>query len=449
MFDCVVIGAGIAGLAAANELVRRGLDVVVLEARNRIGGRIENGELSDGEMVELGGQWIGPGHDSMYELAERYGLALVGLPSKGEFTVRLQGRTLHVPSREEAPAMTPFEVADLGQGVLRFRRLADRWSTDEVWAQGNATWLQQDLRRWITTNVRTPGGQKYFVEVYEAAFGPMPKNATLEMGLRQAISGVDLEGLVAVNGGLHQNRVTGGMFAICQGMAADLGDRVRLGVPVVNIERTSDSAKLTLSSGEVVEARRVISSLPPRLAVKLPTEPPLESWRVEVAEKVPPGNVIKAFLVYDEPWWREQGLTGQMGSDEGSVRVTFDTSREGYSRGTLMGFFEGADADSLSRRSVTLRERAFTDSVVRAFGEVAAQPSEYIERDWSTEEFTGGCHGAHFAPGIWTANGPQLATADGVIHFAGAEYSTKFNGYMEGAVRSGREVAAAVARELA
>ena len=151
---------------------------------------------------------------------------------------------------------------------------------------------------------------------------------------------------------------------------------------------------------------------------------------------------------YDEPWWRSQGLSGQMGSDEGAVRVTLETSGQGRKRGTLLGFFEGADADSLSRRSVTLRQRAFTDSLVRAFGEIAANPAEYIERDWTAEPYTGGCHGAHFAPGVWTATGPQLAQSEGVLYWAGAEYATRFNGYMEGAVRSGRETAASVAREL-
>lgn len=98
---------------------------------------------------------------------------------------------------------------------------------------------------------------------------------------------------------------------------------------------------------------------------------------------------------------------------------------------------------------MSLRQRAFTDSVVQAFGPVASEPVEYMERDWAAEPFTGGCHGAHFAPGIWTATGPQLAATDGVLHFAGAEYSAKFNGYMEGAVRSGRDAAAQVARDLA
>lgn len=224
---------------------------------------------------------------------------------------------------------------------------------------------------------------------------------------------------------------------------------MRLGAEVVRVEYDEHSARLTLADGEVVEAKQVISTLPPRLAVALEHEPPLPKWRAETADKVAPGNVIKAFLIYDHPFWREQGFSGQSSADDGAVRVTFDTTSDTSERGHLMGFFEGADADSLARRSITLRERAFVDSVVRTFGEKAAHPVAYIERNWSSERFTGGCHGAHFSPGVWTASGPVLAEPEGVLHWAGAEYASRFNGYMEGAIRSGREVAATVARNLA
>lgn len=449
MFDCAIVGAGLAGLCAARQLARRGLNIVVLEARDRVGGRIENGRLSDGRIVELGGQWIGPGHDMMYELAGRYGLGLIGLPNDGDFTIRMQGQTLRIPPKDDAPALTPFEVADLGQGVMRFRRLADRLLTDQAWALGNAAWLQQELRGWISTNLRTPGGVARFVEIFEAAFGQVPEDATLEAGLRQANIGVDLENLVLANGGLHQHRLDGGIFALCEGMAAELGDRIRLADPVIRVHHTFHEATLVLSSGKQITARRVINTLPPRLSTQLDYHPTLEQWRIDTAGRIPQGNIIKAFLVYPEPWWRKLGLTGQMGSDEGAVRVTLDATGEGDSRGVLLGFFEGPDAESLSHRSVTLRQRAFTESLIRTFGDIAENPVEYVERDWASEPFTGGCHGAHFSPGVWTATGPQLAQPSGVLHWAGAEYATRFNGYMEGAVRSGAEAAANVARELA
>lgn len=449
MRDCAIVGGGIAGLTAALDLVKRGLDVVVLEARDRVGGRIENGVLEDGQYVELGGQWVGAGHDTVLELAERYGLETVSLPNKGNLVVRLRGQNLEVPSADEGPALSPFEVSDLGQGLLRLRRLAERLRDDAAWSAANDAWLRQDLRRWITTNLRTQGAQLRFVEVYTAAFGPMSRDATLLEGLHQVNSGPDLESMLASNGGLNQRRVKGGMFEVCRAMADDLGDTVRLGAVVDSIEHNDHSAVVVLADGERIEARNVVSTLPPRLATRMTYEPALPKWRSETADKVAAGNVIKAFLVYEKPFWREMGLSGQSSADEGSVRVTFDTTTGDDERGLLMGFFEGADAASLSKRSVTLRQRAFVDSVVRTFGDVAAKPIDYIERDWAAEPFTAGCHGAHFAPGVWTANGPVLAEPEGVLHWAGAEYAGRFNGYMEGAVRSGLESAAAVARNCA
>ena len=447
MLDCAIIGAGLAGLVAARDLRNRGLGVVVLEARDRVGGRVENGVLADGQYVELGGQWIGAGHDAIFELIERYGLRTIGIPARGNLVVRIHGRLLEVPSAADGAELTPFEVADLSQGLLRLRRLAHRLADDPAWVAANDAWLRQDLRRWVRTNLRTGGAQARFGEVYEAAFGPMIPKATLEEGLRQINSGPSLETMIANNGGLNQQRIEGGMAALCEALANDLGDVVRLGNPVTKVTH-GDTAVVTLASGETVEARTVVSTLPPRLAVALEYDPPLPQWRRDVAEKVAPGNVIKAYLVYETPFWRERGLSGQSSSDEGAVRVTFDTTPADSTRGLLMGFFEGNEADSLAHRSLETRRCAFVESAVHAFGEEAAEPSEYIERDWSAEQYTRGCHGAHFAPGIWTSNGPVLAASEGCLYWAGAEYSTKFNGYMEGAVRSGEEVAATIAVAL-
>ena len=352
MLDCAIIGAGLAGLVAARDLRNRGLGVVVLEARDRVGGRIENGVLADGQYVELGGQWIGAGHDAIFDLVERYGLRTIGIPAQGNLVVRVHGRLLEVPSAQDGEELTPFEVADLSQGLLRLRRLAHRLADDPAWVAANEAWLQQNLRRWVRTNLRTGGAQARFGEVYEAAFGTMAPDATLLEGLRQINSGPSLETMIANNGGLNQQRVDGGMAALCEALAADLGDAVRLGNAVTRIGH-GDVASVTLASGETIEARTVISTLPPRLAVALEYDPPLPQWRLDVAQRVAPGNVIKAYLVYETPFWRERGLSGQSSSDEGAVRVTFDTTLAASERGLLMGFFEGNEAGSLAVPSRT------------------------------------------------------------------------------------------------
>lgn len=450
MFDCAIIGAGLAGLVAAKDLRARGLDVVVLEARDRVGGRVENLTLADGTYLEMGGQWIGPGFDAVLELVEAYGLETIGIPNPtGKFIVRSHGEAVEIEPGADSDELNPFEVADLGQGLLRLRRLAKRLRDDRAWTSANEAWLGQDLRRWATTNLRTKGAQQRLFELFRSAFPGLDADATLRAGLQAVLGGPDLESMLAVNGQLQQLRVLGGMHSLTTKIAEELGDAVRLGAVVDLVRHGADDATLVLADGEEIHARRVLSTLPPRLAMGLEHDPPLPQWRLDAADTVNPGNVIKCFLLFDRPFWRDRGLSGQSSADEGAVRVTFDTTLEGASQGQLMGFIAGPTAASLSSRTPQMRERAFLESVKASFGADVPKPAGFVERDWAAEPFSRGCHGAHFSPGIWTAVGPGLAEPEGVLHWAGAEYAPKFNGYMEGAVRTAHSAAAAVASKRA
>jgi monoamine oxidase len=231
-------------------------------------------------------------------------------------------------------------------------------------------------------------------------------------------------------------------------MAAQLGDRVRLAAAVRRIEHANDQVRVELRSGEQLEADRVIVTLPPTLAGRLEYAPALPSWRDQLTQRLPAGSVIKLHVVYDEPFWRDEGLTGQVASDEGPVKVTFDNTPPAGGPGIIVGFMEGDDGRIWARRSEPERRAAAVSCLVRYFGPRAAEPIEYVERDWMAEEFSRGCYGAHFTPGVWTAYGPALREPIGPIHWAGAEYATVWNGYMEGAVRSGEQVARDVMAEL-
>ncbi|MFB9621146.1 FAD-dependent oxidoreductase [Brooklawnia cerclae] len=447
MLDCVVVGAGLAGLSAALELVGRGKQVVVLEARERVGGRVES-VLHDDQVIELGGQWLSPGNDAMLDLVQQAGLELTG-PADGVLLIRSQGtvyRSEQAPDR--GPSLSPFEMADLGQGVLRFRRLADRVVNDGAWALANGVWLAQPLIRWVKANLRTPAAQEAFGSVLRAAQGDGIEHPTLSQALAMNTNGTDLESLFAVSGGLQQRRVVGGLAQVGAYMAAQLGESLRLGTVVTRIEHDEHSVVVHTAGGDAFPARAVLVALPPWLGQRLEYDPPLPSWREDVVRRTSPGNVIKAMVIYSEPWWRASGLSGQMSADEGHVRVTFDVS-DPDGPGVLTGFFEGIEAVTLSKRTSTLRERAFVDDLAAVFGDDAHRPHVYIDRDWAAEEFSRGCHGAHFSPGVWSVNGQLLAEPQGLVHFAGAEYAARFNGYLEGAVRSGRDEARAILRELA
>ncbi len=447
----LVIGAGLSGLAAARRLQSSGVEVTVLEARSRVGGRTEGGATADGTPVELGGQWLGPTQTRMYALVGELGLETFPTYNTGKHVIQLGGKQSRMASKRGAvPKLNPFVLADLLQGLTRFQRLADKVPLDRPWtAPGAAALDNQTFESWIRRNLRTATGRAYFRVATEAVFSAESGNLSALHALFYAHSGTDLEGLLSTDRGAQQDRIVGGSIRISETMAEGLGDRVRLGQPVRRIEQGSRGVVVTTRGGEVFEAERAIVTLPPTLAGRLEYEPILPSWRDQLTQRLPAGSVIKLYAVYDEPFWRTDGLTGQAASDEGPVKVTFDNSPPSGTPGVLMGFMEANDGRAAARLSLAEREQAALACFVRYFGPRAARPLEYLERDWMAEEFSRGCYGAHFTPGVWGDFGPALTAPIGRLHWAGAECSPVWNGYMEGAVRSGEQTADDVLAALA
>jgi len=444
--DVVVVGAGLAGLSAGRALVAAGRTVTVVEARDRVGGRTENGHFSDGQWIEVGGQWIGPTQDRMYELVAELGLETFPLYNEGKLVLHLLGkRGLMGSAKGAIPRLGPFALADLGRGMAKFKKLAEAVRLAEPWAGPDAGMLDgQTFRTWIDKNLRTKAGRAYFQIFSEAVFAAEPEDMSLLHALFYTKSGTDMETLMAVDRGAQQDRIAGGSVLVSERMAEALGDRVVLGAPVRAVRQSSDGVTVTTRDGATYDADYAIVTLPPTLAGRLEYDPLLPSWRDQLTQRLPAGSVFKLYLVYERPFWRDRGLNGQAASDVGPVKVTFDNTPPGYDRGVIMGFLEAGDGREWARRTPEARRQAFVDCLVRYFGEQARHPVEYLERDWMAEEFSRGCYGAHLTPGVWTAYGPALTEPIGRIHWAGTECSPVWNGYMEGAVRSGEATAAAV-----
>jgi monoamine oxidase len=448
--EVLVIGAGLSGLAAARALQASGVEVTVLEARSRVGGRTEGGATADGTPVELGGQWIGPTQTRMYALVDELGLETFPTFNTGEHVIQLGGSRSRMASHRGAvPKLNPFVLADLFQGMTRFKRLADRVPLDQPWAAPGARALDnQTFETWIVRTLRTRTARDYFRVATEAVFSAESGNLSALHALFYAHSGTDLEGLLSTDGGAQQDRIVGGSVLVSEAMAAGLGDRVRLDRAVRRIEQDGHRVSVTTRGGEVFDADRVIVTLPPTLAGRLEYHPILPSWRDQLTQRLPAGSVIKLYAVYDEPFWRQEGLTGQAASDQGPIKVTFDNSPPSGRPGVLMGFMEANDGRAAARLPLAERRAAAVACFVRYFGPRAASPLEYIERDWMAEEFSRGCYGAHFTPGVWSDYGHALIQPVGLVHWAGAECSPVWNGYMEGAVRSGEQAAEDVVSAL-
>ncbi|HEX7717668.1 MAG TPA: flavin monoamine oxidase family protein, partial [Marmoricola sp.] len=432
-------------------LVAAGQEVVVLEGRDRVGGRTEGGHLADGTPIELGGQWIGPTQNRMYELVEELGLEWFRTHNDdGQLLLDLFGKQSRMaPHRGALPRLGPFALVDLGQGLARFTRLANRVSLTEPWESPGAEALDgQTFESWVRRNLRTPTGRAYFRIACEAVFAAETSDVSLLHALFYCHSGTDFETLISVDRGAQQDRIVDGSIRIAEAMAAALGNRVRLGSVVTGIEQSDEGVRVLRRGARPARGSHVIVTLPPTLAGRLAYSPALPSWRDQLTQRLPAGSVMKVYAAYDEPFWRADGLNGQVASDRGPVKVTFDNSPPGGTPGVLMGFLEGAEARTWARRSVEERREAVLGCFARYFGPKALDAREYVERDWMAEELTRGCYGAHFTPGVWTAYGPALREPIGRIHWAGAECSPVWNGYMEGAVRSGEDAARAVLAEL-
>ena len=256
------------------------------------------------------------------------------------------------------------------------------------------------------------------------------------------------QNLIGTTGGAQQDRFVGGSALIAQRMADQLGAAtVRLRAAVSRISVAGDKVTATTAAGQF-DGKQIIVTAPPQLAGRIEYEPALPRWREQLTQRAPMGSVIKCQVIYDEPFWRAEGLSGQATGDGEGSRVVFDNSPPDGSPGVLLAFLEGDEARRLGRDSVQARRAAVLGSLVRYFGAKAASPSGFLELDWQEERWTGGCYGTLFGPNVWTRYGPALASPAGPIHWAGTETSPVWCGYMDGAIRSGQKAAATVLAEL-
>jgi monoamine oxidase len=438
--DLAVVGAGLAGLAAAREAVSAGSSVLVVEARDRVGGRVLNEDIGGGHVVEVGGQWIGPTQDRLAAVAGELGVDTFPTHGEGENVIEFAGRLRRY--RGTIPRINPLVLLDVERAQRRLNRLARSVPLDAPWeAPGAARLDGQTAATWMRRNLATKPGRVLLELGIEAVWAAQPEDISLLHVLFYIHSAGSLELLFDSEGGAQQDRFVGGSQLIPIRMAERLGgERLSLASPVRAIRHGGDGVVVE-ADGVSVRARRAIVAVAPALASRIAYDPPLPGFRDQLTQRMPLGTVAKCMAIYEEPFWRQEGLSGQGASDTGPVKLTFDNSPPGGSPGVLLGFLEGRRARELGRVPADQRRTAVVDCFARLFGPRAARPDAYVERLWAEEEWTRGCYGCHMPPGAWTGYGPALREPIGPLHWAGAEYATIWNGYMDGAVRSGQKAA--------
>lgn len=437
--DVVVVGAGLAGLSAARKLVGAGKTAVVLEARDRVAGRNMGSFLSNGVPVEMGGQWVGPTQDVVLELIKELGLETFPSFDTGDtLTVFDNNVVRYADNSYGLPAGSASEVGRLWE---QLESLASTVATEEPWQTEGAPELdRQTLDSWLVANTEDSLARRFFRLLVPALFSAESPELSLLHFLFYVKSGTSLDSLMNTKGGAQESRVVGGTHLISERMSAALGDAVRLG-SVVRTIRQDETGVVVEYEGGSVTAEHVIVAVPQTLAGRLRYVPPLPPLRDGLTQQMPAGAVIKFQIGYDTPFWREDGLNGTVWSFDDAFNVVLDNTPSDGSCGVLVGFLEGSHARTASSMSAEERRELVIKALVKYFGPKAAEPFDIVEQDWTTEEFTRGCYGGRLGAGAWTQYGKALAAPVGRIHWAGAETSSIWNGYMDGAIRSGRRAA--------
>jgi monoamine oxidase len=441
--DVAIVGAGLSGLRAARSLADEGREVVVLEARGRVGGRLLNASLGDGVQVDLGGQWVGSDHDRVQGLAAELGIE--SFPQYGEGRNLLDVGGVRRRYRGTIPRLGLSVLWDIFVARRRIARLARGVGSERPWASERAAELDgQTLAEWCEANVRTPIARELIGLAGRTVWGTGPEELSMLHVLFYVSAAGSFDKLIDTEGGAQQDRLVGGAQTLALGLTAGLGERVRLGAAVRRIERRGETLRV-LADGIEVEVKRAIVAVPPAIAAGIEFDPVLPEQRRRLAEKLRPGVLNKCIALYREPFWRADGLSGESVTDAGPVTLTFDCSPQDGSTGVILGFVGGPEAREMEKLAPAGRRAATLACFERLFGSKAAEPLDYTEQAWATEEWSGGGPTSNFGPGGWSDCGPALREPVGRIHWAGTETATVWSGYMEGALQAGERAAAEVA----
>ena len=447
--DVCVVGAGFAGLTAARRLAQDGHTVVVLEARDRVGGRTWTESQDGGLQLDRGGAWLSPRHDAAFSLARELGTSTYKTYVSGSHLLVSDGGMQKYKGL--IPRISPRAVLQIAAAQWKIDRMAKRVPLDEPWSAPQAAeWDSRSLGDWLAgTKIRSKVGRDLFEMAVRGLFAaPNEDDVSFLHLLFLVRAHHSIESLFSIEGGAQENLVDGGLGGVAVKMAAELGDSVHLESPVRAIDHHGDRVVVG-SDRATVSCREVVVAAPPALVNDIRFDPALPEDRRHLYAAAVAGVETKTLLVYETPFWRADGLSGQSAGAGSPSEVTIDSSPSDASRGVLASFTFGKVAERLDAMAPADRRQAVLDTVKSRFGPQAGTPLHFVETPWWQQQWSRGCSMAHYPVGVLTKYGPLLRQLWGRVHWAGTETATLSHGAVDGAIRSGERAAREVAEALA
>ncbi|CAH2220360.1 amine oxidase [flavin-containing] A-like, partial [Pelobates cultripes] len=446
-YDVIVIGGGISGLSAAKLLFESGLSVVVLEARDRVGGRTHTIRNKEVQYVDVGGAYVGPTQNRILRVAKELGLQTYKVNVKERLIHHVKGKT-HAFHGAFPPSWNLFVILDYNN----LWRTIDKWGeeipVDAPWkAPHAAEWDKMSMKEFIDKVCWTKLAKRFallYVNV-NVTSEPQQVSALWFLWYTKLCGGT--ERMFSVTNGGQERKFVGGAGQISEKLMECLQGRVKLERPAVSLDQSGDKVIVETLNHEIYQqllGKYVISAIPPILTTKIHFKPQLPPVRNQLIQRLPMGSVIKCMMYYKEAFWRKKDYCGAMfiADDNAPVEITLDDTKPDGSVPAIMGFILSRKATALANLSKEERKKRICEYYAKALGtEEALHPIHYEEKNWCEEQYSGGCYTAYFPPGVMTQYGSVIREPVGKLYFAGTETATQWSGYMEGAVQAGERAA--------